>query len=113
MNSDMCKCECGWEGKLKECETFVEKEDFGIPEHIIHICPACKLDKIIEYWSSDSNPKIKKIFDVDRLYCIVTAIDKTARACGSHNRADEKLEYERLNNKAWIEFKDYCNNILS
>ena len=57
---DMCSCsECGWEGKITDCETVVDSEGWEYPEYHYQVCPACEDGGTIDnYWASEEDDDI-------------------------------------------------------
>ena len=56
---DMCSCSnCGWKGKVSDCESEWESDGWEYPEYLIELCPKCEDGGLIEdYWYS---PKMLK-----------------------------------------------------
>jgi len=51
---DMCKCSnCGWSGKVSDCETEMESDGWEYPEYEIVICPKCDDGCVDDFWYSD------------------------------------------------------------
>ena len=57
---DMCSCEeCGWEGKVDDCEKEWEQEGWEYPRYQVVLCPKCEDGGVIsDFWPSDEQLKI-------------------------------------------------------
>lgn len=55
INIDMCSCSnCGWEGKVSDCEQMKEQDGWENPPYWIHLCPVCEDGGCIDdYWPSE------------------------------------------------------------
>lgn len=41
--TDMCGCsQCGWKGKVSDCQTEWESDGWEMPSYQVHICPVCE-----------------------------------------------------------------------
>ena len=63
---DECSCSnCGWNGKVTDCEEGWESEGWEYPDYRVHYCPVCPDGGCVDdYWYSEHEWEMKEIVDI-------------------------------------------------